>query len=68
MDSLKNLTLLEWTDIWVSNQRWTLLILFLFNGWLYYSFSKKRVFTTLVASGIIYMDFLTKPFMIISFY
>jgi len=32
MDSLKNLTSLEWKDIWVSNQKWTLLILLVMVG------------------------------------
>ena len=32
MDSLKNLTSLEWKDMWISNQRWTLLILLVMVG------------------------------------
>jgi protein-glutamine gamma-glutamyltransferase len=32
MDSLKNLTSFEWKDIWISNQKWTLLILLILVG------------------------------------
>jgi hypothetical protein len=32
MNSLKNLTSLEWKEIWIANQKWTLLILFLMVG------------------------------------
>jgi protein-glutamine gamma-glutamyltransferase len=32
IDSLKNLTSLEWKDVWISNQKWTLLVLLVMVG------------------------------------